>query len=125
MTKTRIIFTVNQGEIKYMTNNKLGQELEFREEEMVRKLSELFGKLDKSQIGLQEKFDIFRSYFRGMQDGFFICLRSLDIEPIGDQRPITELRIDIIINNFENGNNNVKWTWEELDRELPLSRMSM
>jgi hypothetical protein len=106
-----------------MTNNKLEQKLEFREEEMVKKLSELFGKLDKSQMGLKEKFDIFRSYFRGIQDGLFICLRSLNIEPTGDQRPITELRIDIIINNFENGHNDIKWTWEELDRELPLARI--
>jgi hypothetical protein len=46
---------------------------------MVKKLSELFGRLDKSEIGLKEKFDIFRSYFRGMQDGLFIALRSLNI----------------------------------------------
>jgi len=104
-----------------MTNEK--KEVEFREEEIVKKLSELFGKLEKSQMGLKEKFDIFRSYFRGVQDGLFICLRSLNIEPIGDQRPITESRIDIIINNFENGNHDIKWTWEELDRELPLSRI--
>jgi hypothetical protein len=104
-----------------MTKDKFEKEAEFREEEIVKKLSELFGKLDKSQMGLQEKFDIFRSYFRGVQDGLFICLRSLDIEPTSDQRPITELRVEIIINNFENGHNDIKWTWEELDRELPLS----
>ncbi len=119
--KERRKIDINKGENIFMTNEK--KEVEFREEEIVKKLSELFGKLEKSQMGLKEKFDIFRSYFRGVQDGLFICLRSLNIEPIGDQRPITESRIDIIINNFENGNNDIKWTWEELDRELPLSRI--
>lgn len=119
--KERRKIDINKGENIFMTNEK--KEVEFREEEIVKKLSELFGKLEKSQMGLKEKFDIFRSYFRGIQDGFFIALRSLGIEPIGDQRPITESRIDIIINNFENGNNDIKWTWEELDRELPLSRI--
>ncbi len=97
--------------------------LEFREEETVKKLSELFGKLNKLPSGLPEKFDIFRSYFRGIQDGFFITLHSLDIEPTERQRSITELRIDIIMNSFETGKNDIRTTWEELDRELPLSRI--
>jgi hypothetical protein len=106
-----------------MTNSKLEQELEFREEEMVKKLSELFGRLDKSKIELQEKFDIFRSYFRGLQDGLFTTLHSLNIEPTSDQRPITELRIDITINNVEGGRKDMQDAWEDLGRELPLSRI--
>ena len=102
--------------------NKLKQD-EFREEEMTNKLSEFYGRLERSKIELQEKFDIFRSYFRGIQDGLSICLRSLDIEYTEDQRPITEMRIDIIINNVEIGKKDIRDAWEDLDRELPLSRV--
>jgi hypothetical protein len=97
------------------------RELEIREKELVERLSELLGKLNKSDLETQKKFDIFRSYFRGMQDGFLIFMHSLNIEPTAIQRPITEMRIDIIIHNFENGKNDVKNTWDELERELPLS----
>jgi hypothetical protein len=103
-----------------MTNGKFGV-LEFREREMVKKLSELVGGLNKSQIGLQEKFDMFRTYFRGIQDGLFIGLRSLDIEPTADQRPITEMRLDIIVNNVETGKKDMEDAWNDIDRELPLS----
>lgn len=106
-----------------MVNIKLEYEVKYREEEIVKKLSEFFGRLERSQIEPQEKFDIFRSYFRGMQDGFFICLQSLNIEPTADQRPITEMRIDIIINNVEGGVKEVVDAWDDLDRELPLSRV--
>jgi hypothetical protein len=102
--------------------NKLKQ-VEFREEELTNKLSEFYGRLERSKIELQEKFDIFRSYFRGMQDGLSICLRSLDIEYTADQRAITEMRIDIIINNVEGGKKDITDAWEDLDRELPLSRL--
>ena len=104
-----------------MTNKLKSREIEIREKELVERLSELFGKLNKSNLGVQERFDIFRSYFRGMQDGLLICLHSLNIEHTADQRPITEMRIDIIIHNFENGKNDVKNTWDELDRELPFA----
>jgi len=97
------------------------KEVEIREKELVERLSELFGKLNKSNLGIQERFDIFRSYFRGIQDGFLIYLHSLNMEPAAYQRPITEMRIDIVIHNFESGKNDVKNTWEELDRELPLA----
>ncbi len=97
--------------------------VDIREKELVERLSELFGKLNKSNIGIQDRFDTFRSYFRGMQDGFLICLHSLNIEPTENERSITEMRIDIIIHNYESGKNDVKNTWDELDRELPLSRI--
>ncbi len=104
-----------------MTNKLKSKELEIREKELVERLSELFGKLNKSNLGLQMRFDIFRSYFRGIQDGFLIDLHALNIGPTEDQRPITEMRIDIIFHNFESGKNDVKNTWDELDRELPLA----
>lgn len=95
----------------------------YREREIVNKLSELFGRLDSSSKTLEEKFSIFRSYFRGMQDGMFITLRSLDVEPTSHERPITELRIDILIDNVDNGRRDVESVWDDLDRELPLSRL--
>ena len=106
-----------------MSNSILELELQFRETEMVKKLSELFGKLNKLPKSQEERFDIFRSYFRGLQDGLFICLRSLNIEPTAKQRPITEMRIEIIINNVEGGRIDIKNAWDELDRELPLSKI--
>ncbi len=108
-----------------MVNGSLENKIEkygYREREMVKKLSELFGRLDKSSKTLEEKFTIFRSYFRGMQDGMFITLRSLDIEPTSHERPITELRIDVLIDNVDNGKRDIESVWDDLDRELPLSR---
>ena len=105
------------------TGKSKSREVDIREKELVERLSELFGKLNKSNIGIQDRFDTFRSYFRGMQDGLLICLHSLNIEPKGTERPITEMRIDIIIHNYEVGKNDVKNTWDELDRELPLSKI--
>ena len=98
-----------------MANSTLELELQFRETEMVKKLSELFGKLNKLPKSQEEKFDIFRSYFRGLQDGLFICLRSLNIEHTAKQRPITEMRIDIIINNVEGGKKDINDAWDDLD----------
>lgn len=106
-----------------MTNKSKSKELIIREKELVERLSELFGKLNKSNLEIQKRFDIFRSYFRGMQDGLLICLHSLNIEPTANERPITEMRIDIIMHNYEDGKNDVENTWEELDRELPLSKI--
>lgn len=59
-----------------MTTDKeeLEGQLRFREREMRKGLFELYDRLNKLSIKLEEKFDIFRSYFRGMQDGFFIGL---------------------------------------------------
>ncbi len=99
------------------------EKYEYREREMVNKLSELFGRLDRLPKTLEEKFGIFRSYFRGMQEGMFITLRSLDIEPTSHERPITELRIDVLIDNVDNGKRDIESVWDDLDRELPLSRI--
>ncbi len=108
-----------------MVNGKFENQLEkygYREREMVNKLSELFGRLNRLQSKtLEEKFVIFRSFFRGLQDGMFITLRSLDIEPTSHERPITELRINILIDNVDNGKRDIESVWEDLDRELPLS----
>lgn len=96
----------------------------FREREMVNKLSELFGRLNRlTSKTLEEKFDIFRSYFRGMQNGLFITLRSLDIEPTSHERPITEIRIDALMNSVDSGRRDIESVWDDLDRELPLSRV--
>lgn len=94
------------------------RELRYREIEMRKKLFELFDRLDKLPITLQEKFDIFRSYFRGTQDGFFICLHSLNIESIIDQRPPIEMRIDTIINNVETGSMNIMSAWYKIDESI-------
>ena len=100
------------------------EQIEYREREIVNKLSELYGRLNRlSSKTLEEKFDIFRSYFRGMQNGMFITLRSLDIEPISDERPITELRINILIDTVDSGRGDIESIWNDLDRELPLSRI--
>ena len=100
------------------------EQIEYREREIVNKLSELYGRLNRlSSKTLEEKFDIFRSYFRGMQNGMFITLRSLDIEPTSDERPITELRINILIDTVDSGRGDIESVWNDLDRELPLSRI--
>ena len=100
------------------------EQIGYREHEIVNKLSELYGKLNRlPSKTLEEKFDIFRSYFRGMQNGMFITLRSLDIEPTSYERPITELRIDSLIDNVDSGKRDIESVWDDLDRELPLSRI--
>lgn len=109
-----------------MANGEVENRIEkygYREREMVNKLSELFGRLNLSSKALEEKFSIFRSYFRGMQDGMFITLRSLDIEPTSEERPITELRINILIDNVDNGKMDIESVWDDLDRELHLSKV--
>ena len=113
-----------------MTNGKFEirerelREFRFREREMRKKLFELFDKLNKLPIKLQEKFDIFRSYFRGIQDGFFIGLRSLGIEPTEEhQRPPIEMRIDTIINDVETGDMDIEYAWHEIDQEFPFSEI--